>query len=217
LAEFDAQAVLDAVDAGTIPSGWQVYRAMRGYLAEWGSGFWLLALLFVLMGATLIALFILAPPSPQTWDEDPQYFLVLLAASCMLLAGLCIWQGAILLRQIRSAPKQALVLTPEGFVVRMGPQAMIPIANSSIISPVRDWAGARGGMIFSVTYAAMVSADLHIEPGGYESQINLILTFVAPRRIVFWRVDPRFPSRDTIAQSIIEAHMRYKAQHSEAQ
>jgi hypothetical protein len=45
----------------------------------------------------------------------------------------------------------------------------------------------------------------------------LVLTLGSPERQYFWRIDNRFPDTDTIAQSIIEAHMRYKVQHPEAQ
>ena len=62
-----------------------------------------------------------------------------------------------------------------------------------------------------------MSVDLHIGNSLFQRQISLIMTFVKPRRLVIWLIVPRFPSRDTIAQSIIEAHMRYKAHHLEAQ
>ena len=215
---FDAQAILDAIDAGNAHDEWKVYRARKGYFLEWGASLWLLALIMCAVGAAVIVGLILAPPASWTGESAPMYYVFwLLGPLCLLISYFFAWQGCVLLGQIPGASKQVLVLNPEGIVARQGPQSKIPLSNSSIISPTTPWAGAKDGVIFSILYDRMASAHLQVERSRYEERISLILTFVAPRRILSWRIDPRFPACDTIAQSIIEGYMRYEAQQSEAQ
>ena len=208
---FDAQTVLDAVDADAAPHSWKVYRATKSYFVEQAATLCSIAfmLFFIGVGAVALGIFV-------TLDDDQplRYFSFLAGPVCVLMAYAVASQGFRLLRQTGSAPRQMLILTPSGFVVRIGSEAMLPIADSSIILPARAWVGVKSGGIFSVRYDKMASADLDVQHARYETRINLILTFVAPQRIINWRIDPRFPSRDTIAQSIIEAHAWYEAQHA---
>lgn len=214
MAPFDAQAILDAVDAGTAPDTWKVYRAQRSYFFGWGISLWGLALTYIFCCAVII---LLVFPLSSHEDVQSRLLLALLGIVCSLFAYAFAWQGFVLLRQIPSAPKQVLILTPDGFVVRTGPQAVIPLSNSSIISPTKAWAGTKGGRIFSVTYDNIASTALRIAPRLFETDINLMLTCINPLHAMTWRIDNRFPDTDTIAQSIIEAHTRYTAQHTQTQ
>lgn len=211
---FDAQAILDAVDAGIAPDDWKVYRARKGYFLGHGCMLWLVSLLFP---AITIALVVLVNGLSLSGDAPLLYFDLFLGLTWAALAIICSWQGSTLLRQLGSASEQMVVLTPDGLVVRTGPNQWLPAYSDVGISSGLPWAGVRGGRIYSAAYAEMVSADLSVWNTLFQARASLIMTFVHPRRLIFWRVPPRFAYSDTITQSIIEARTRYEALHAEAQ
>jgi hypothetical protein len=215
LATFDPQAILDAVDTGAAPGTWKVYRARESYFLEQGAIIWLTALLCVILVALAVSLAF--SPATSSWTDPFRYYGTLLGLIGCACFAVFIRRGFTLLRRRRSASKQMLVLTPEGFVVRTGPSQWLPADTHTAFSPILRWAGARGGRIYSVSFDRTASIDLYLGNNLFQTRVSLIITFINPRRLTFWRIDPRFPWRDTIAQSIIEAHLRYAAEHSAAQ
>lgn len=215
---FEAQTILDAVDAGTAPRSWKVYRATKPYFVWQGLLITFAGIVISLLGAASYALGVTALVGLQA--EGSAWFLSLVGIIIGLVAtGFsigCFWSCIILFRQISSAPSQIIVLTPEGFVVRTGPQPKLPPGNNAFAFVATPWTGTKGGIIYAVPYATMVSTELYTWNTRSDAHINLIMTFVAPRSIVFWRADPRFLYCDSIAQRILEAHVRYEAQHADA-
>ena len=214
MTSFDAQAILDAVDAGNAPDDWKVYQARKGYFLGHGCMLWLASLLFP---AITIALVVPTNLLSLSWDAPFLYVALFLELTWAALAVICSWQGFTLLRQVGSASIQIVVLTPDGFVVRTGPNQWLPAYSDVGISSDLPWAGVKGGRIYSAAYAEMVSADLSVWNTLFQARVSLIMAFVHPRRLIFWRVPPRFAYPDTIIQSIIEARTRYEALHIEGQ
>jgi len=209
---FDAQAILDALDAGSAPDTWKVFRARESYFLEQGAILWLTALPCVILVALAVSLAF--SPATSSWTDPFRYYGILLGLTGCACFAVFIRRGFTLLRQRRSASKQMLVLTPEGFVVRTGPSQWLPADTAAAFSTILSWAGARGGRIYSVSFDRTVSIYLYLGNNLFQTQVSLIMTLINPRRLTVWRIDPRFPWRDTIAQSIIEAHTRYAAQHA---
>ena len=212
---LDPQAMLDTVDAGSAPDDWKVYRARKEYFLGWSATLWLLALIMCAVGVGVVALGILALTS--SWSDPFRFFVLFLGLICGALATMYYWQGLVLLRQVSSASKQLLILTPDGFVVRTGPSQWLSAFDDAGIAPILPWNGVKGGRIYCAAYAEMVSADLSIWNTLFQARVRLIMAFVHPRRLVVWRVPRRFAYADTITQSIIEARARYDALHTEDQ
>jgi hypothetical protein len=218
LATFDPQAILDAVDAGTAPDNWKVYRAKSSYF--WGQGLTnvFIALLFsslLILPVVLIIMFRTEIRIP--WDQGGTYG-VLLIAILMLLVVMYAWTDGInQLAQVRSAKKQVLALTPYGVVGRMGKQANPAFATSAFVAPTQAWDGAQDGRSFAIPYDTLRSVRLNVTHSKYEQFVQLMLTLGPSARQYLWRIDNRFPDTDIIAQSIIEAHARYIAQQAAAQ
>lgn len=223
MAEFDAQAILDTFDAGATPDTWKIYHARKSYLLGQGLFICCLGLLMLVCSGLLCAMgiFIVFIPQHDLGATIASIILVLVGLGFIVLSATVLWAGVSLWWQIRTLAKQALILTPGGFVARTAALPTIPLTDydSPMAPPAREWTGASTLRIYTVAYSQARTVTLVIRQTRAEAQIerDLSLTTPNPRYKVRWLVDPRFGAPDTIAQSIIEAHMRYKAQHSEAQ
>lgn len=218
LAEFDAQAILDAIDAGAALGTWTVYRAKRSYLLGQGFLFLALALVFVVLAAITIGAVIPTPFSSGTDDLAWALFLfVMLGVVCSIMAIAFCWTGINQLRQMRTATTQILVLTPEGIVARMWRPVSEPV-DASTASYLLGHSGTGRAYIYAVAYEQVRAVILYVEHAKYETIISLGLSYRTRNQPikVSWLVDPRFGTSEAIAQSIIEAHTRYTAQHTEA-
>ncbi|HEY1388372.1 MAG TPA: hypothetical protein VGF38_07495, partial [Ktedonobacterales bacterium] len=216
----DPQAILDAVDVGTVPNTWKIYRAKSSYFWSNGLSLILLALLMASIVVVPVALIIGFRPELDIriqWDNGVTYLVPLAAVFFAVFAILFGEQGCMLLAQVHSARRQVLTLTPEGVVGRMGRQLQVPISPSATVGPVQSWDGAPHGRIFSIRYDKLRSVRLYVTNSKYEKFIQLVLTLAPSERQYFWLIDNRFPDTDIIAQSIIEAHARYKALDAAAQ
>ena len=213
MATFDPQAILDAVDGGTIPDTWKVYRARKSYFRVVGSTYIVLAFLLAL-GAVSGIVSLVISGTTDIWGAGALICILLpLGILIALLAVYLARQGRMLLAQIRSTPKQVLVLSPEGVVGRVGRlPSGLPIGITSW-----PWDGAQKGHIFTIPYDKLASVGLKVTSSRYGTDFSLKLRFVSSQGSVFWQIDERFPDRDTIAQRIIEAHARYTAQHAATQ
>ena len=220
MATFDPQAILDAVDAGTVPDNWKVYRAKSSYFWNQGLSLILLGLVVASIVVVPIALIVVFWPKLDIhiqWDNGVTYLVPLAGVFFVVFAVLFGEQGCMLLAQIHSARRQVLTLTPEGVVGRMGKQSQVPISPSAIVGPAQSWDGAPHGRIFTIQYDKLRSVRLYVTSSKYEKFIQLMLTLAPSERQYFWLIDNRFPDTDIIAQSIIEAHARYIAQQAAAQ
>lgn len=221
LATFDAQAILDAVDAGAAPDSWKVYRARKSYLLGQGLFLFTVGLLMLLCSCALVAMgiviFLISQKDVGALIGSAASVLFGLVFSVLSIAIL--WDGIDLWRQIQTATTQILVLTPDGFVARTGRQTKIPLTNSSTAPIAMGWTGTSSMRIYALPYTKVRTIVLIVEHTRVDSTISLDLNLSTPnpRYKVRWLVDPRFGSSSTIAQSIIEAHARYTATRAEAQ
>jgi hypothetical protein len=167
--------------------------------------------------ASSIGLYFGGPPDAGT----RVYALAFIVAGlvCGIVALMLGWGATTLLRQMRTATSQVIVLTPEGFVARTGqrPKRLLPDFSTSL--PSLEWFGPSNAQIYAAAYDQLQAILLVVEPSLLTKRINLNLTFKRPHepRTVQWFVDPRFGPVDVIAQSIIKAHTRYMAQHAATQ
>lgn len=221
MAEFDAQAVLDTVDAGATPDTWKIYHARKSYLLGQGLFICFLGLLMLVCSGLLCAMgiFIFFIPQHDLDATIASIILVLVGLGFIVLSATVLWAGVSLWWQIRTLAKQVLILTPGGFVARTAVLPTIPLTDSPMAPPALEWTDASTLRIYTVAYSQARTVTLVIRHTRAETQISLDLSLTTPNPHykVRWPVDPRFGSSDTIAQNIIEAHARYRAQHPEAQ
>jgi hypothetical protein len=221
VATFEAQAILDAVDAGTMPDEWRVYRARKSYLLGQGLFLFIVGLLILFCSCALMAMglviFVISQRDAGTLISSAASLLFGLGGSALSIAIL--WAGASLWWQMRTAATQVLVLTPDGFVARTAVQPKIPLTDSAFTPPAIGWTGTSTMRIYTVAYSKARTVALVVRHTRADTQISLDLTLKTPnpRAKVRWLVDPRFGASESIAQNIIEAHTRYMTTHEKAQ
>ena len=147
MATFDPQAILDAVDAGIAPDTWKVYRARKSYFRVVGCIYIVLAFLLALGAVSGIVSLVISGPT-DIWGAGTLICVLLpLGILIALLAVHFARQSRLLLAQIRSTPKQVLVLSPEGVVGRVGG---LP-SGLSVGITLWPWDGAQKGAYFHHT------------------------------------------------------------------
>jgi hypothetical protein len=194
LSDFDAQQIVDAVRAGSVPDSWRVFRAGSAYDIEQGS-VWALSA-FVFLGISLASPILMV----NIDSSDLSAFLVM----CLVfgLPGLGFAYAAFRqFRRIPTAKERWIALTPDGVV---------------------EYGGATSGIAFSIAYSRLAAVSLVVGHTRYESIISLRVVYrsspsATENKRVTWRIDPRFPQREEIAQAIIAAHTLYIANHTSKQ
>lgn len=221
MAEFDAQTILDAVDAGTAPDTWKIYRARKSYLLGQGLFLFIVGLLMLLCSAGLCAMgvFILFIPQRDIGAILSAVASIFVGVGCIALSVAILRAGASLWWQMRAAATQVFVLTPDGFIARTSVQPKIPLTDSAITPPAIGWTGTKAMRIYTVAYSEVRAVALVVRHTRADTQISLDLTLKTPNPCAKgrWLVDPRFGASESIAQSIIEAYSRYTAQHPPTQ
>lgn len=206
---------------GTAPETWKIYHARKSYLLGQGLFICILGLVMLCCSVGLCALgvFIFFIPQRDTGAMLGALAAILGGVGCIVLSGSFLWAGASLWWQMRTTSAQALILVPDGFVARTAVQPKIPLTNSAITPPAMGWTGTSKMRIYAVDYSQTRTLELVVRHTRAESLISLDLSLKTPNPSyrVRWFVDPRFGASESIAQSIIEAHTRYAAQHAEVQ
>lgn len=195
MSDFDAQQVADAVQSGTIPETWKVFRAPgKSYVA---SGIFMVALAILFFASLLISLLFASPNAtdPTPWES-------ILCQGAFALA--CASVGFYTFRQVFAAGAQWVAVTPTGCVEYLGKregitrQIAFEQCSSIALRSLRSYRTLHGARLIS-----SVSIGLEL---NYKPHLNL----KAPLPSI-WDIGDRFAAADTIAQAIIEAHARYVA------
>jgi hypothetical protein len=197
LSDFDAQQVVNAVQSGTIPETWKVFRAPGKSHAA--SGIVMVALAILFSASLLVSLLFASPnaTAPTPWQS-------ILFQGVFALAFASV--GFYNLRQVFAAGAQWVAVTPTGFVEYLGKREgisrRIAFEQCSSISlrTLRSYITTYG-----IRHISSVSIGLEL---NYKSHLNL----KAPLPSI-WDIGDRFASADTIAQTVIEAYARYLANH----
>lgn len=192
MSDFDAQAILRAVDENHVPDDWKIYRARKSYFNEWGI-IWTF-ITFMILGAGAVIVLAISP------SQAPTYTWICVAPIALMFLSLAIFAGREAISQfsqLRTIGTRVFVLTPEGCVARTG---------------------QKPNQIYGVAYVQIAAIAMSIQHSRYESNVSLILTYVPDSmgrfRRVQWRIEPQFEASDAIAQAIIEAHTRYAVTHT---
>lgn len=131
LAVFDAQQIVDAVQAGSVPDSWTVFRAGSAYDIEQGSAWALIA--FVFLGISL------APPVLTLPIDSSDLSIFWVIGFVFGLPGLGFAYAAY--RQFRRIPtvrEQWITLTPGGVV---------------------EYRGAKSGIVFAMAYSQLAKVS----------------------------------------------------------
>ena len=182
---IDSNAVITQVRSGTAPASWQVIPARRAFFVQgaiWG--------VVVAVAAVAAAVYLLASGTVVGYGVNDQtsngvlnfWFIVDMVVLALFLVGGVVF-SITRLRSLGSAEDQALILMPEGFVMRLGPSAnatrVVNYQNIAILTPT-----VRNGNVFLVMQAA----------NGRKIQVQL---------------DSRFGKPKPLAQQIQGMHAAY--------
>lgn len=192
MSDFDAQQVVDAVRAESVPDSWKVFRAGSAYDIEKGSAWALFACIF--LGISLASPVLMLP----TDSSDLAIFWMIgfvFGLPGLGFAYAAYWQ----FRRIPTVREQWITLT---------------------LGCVIEYRGVKRGIAFTIAYSDLAVVSLVVGHTRYETIISLKVVYrsspsASANKRVMWRIDPRFPQREEIAQAIIEAHARYVTNHTQ--
>jgi hypothetical protein len=151
-----------------------------------------MALMMALVGAA-IAVILLAGVSAPGYGYEP--LLLCPAVVWVAVIAWCLWLAGSQFRELRTVKDRVLVVTSEGFVACWGATTQDTLA---------------------VAFADLARVSLTVLPARYDTNFYLRLLYKedVPPRWVDWRIPAQFRARDVIAQTIIEAQMRFKLEHA---
>lgn len=178
---LDAQAILDQARAGNAPEAWHVYRASRFYIIFWAVQPLVMALIF---GFSLVST--LWAHLPFTGDLGLTILTGCQLAISLIVIPLFVATFIMQVRELRTADRQMLVVTPDGFVERGGRYGTLVVSFAdSRYTPLRSTYGMPGKR-------ALLLPD---ERG----------------QLTEWHPDPQFRPAGQIVEQILAAYASYTA------
>jgi hypothetical protein len=194
---FASAEVLDHVNHQDIPASWTVFHAQPGYVWQ-NVLFNLVVVVIVVEGASVIVFLGIAIASALMSTPPLPYVVACLLIPAGIAGTLVTYLVRISILQIRTVGKikdQVVVVTPEGFVAYAGDKPQDTVA---------------------VDFADLDTISQTVLPTRSENMFYLRLVYkkTAQPKSLDWRIPPQFPSLDVIAQTIIEAHLRYTLEHA---
>ncbi|HEV2462049.1 MAG TPA: hypothetical protein VGS80_27155 [Ktedonobacterales bacterium] len=138
---IDSNSVMSQVRSGTAPTSWQVIPARRAFFVQgaiWGVVIAIAAVAaaaYLLLSGTVVGYGVNSQTSNNVLNF---WFIVDMVVLALFLVGGIVF-SITRLRSLGSADDQALVLMPDGFVMRLGPAAnatrVVNYQNIATITP----------------------------------------------------------------------------------
>ena len=189
-----AAEVLDQARHRVAPANWSVFRAQASYFQHNALFYLFLAFMMIGLVVAVIAGILLSDVSVPVSAYE-----LLLLCPAVLYVAVIVWLIRLASRQLRE-PRTAttdhvLVVTPEGLVA--------------------GW-GATTQETLAVAFADLASVSLVVLHGRYacDFYLKLLYTEGVPPKQIDWQIPAQFQALDVIAQTIIEAQMRFKLEHA---
>jgi hypothetical protein len=188
---FASAEVLDQVKHQAVPENWRVFHAQAGYFA-WNITVYLVA---AFVPATTISASAFLFVTDRASALRDLWFLITFGGALGGAVIVLVWLAIRQIRWLRTVKEQVLVVTPDGFMAHTGGN----LQN-----------------IFAVAFADLEALSLTVQPGRNGSRIFLHLSYNQNwhPRWYNWKIPPQYLALDVIAQTIIEAHIRYRLEHS---